>query len=253
MIDTHAHYDFDAFDECRQQVFQCLQQQGIKQVILPGVSPELWQKQLYVAEQYHCAFALGIHPWYVPEKLEEAFEQLQQTVEQNVKNDRLVAIGECGLDKLHPQYDKQLLMLKKQLEIAKYFKLPIILHCVKAHEELISILKQAKLPKAGVIHGFYGGEQLANRYIDLGFKLGIGPILLNQQAQKLHRTVENLSIEHFLIETDITSPKAEISTILAKTELSVTAITKQVASLQNISTVYAQERLFENALQLFEL
>ncbi|MEH6463163.1 MAG: TatD family hydrolase [Shewanella psychromarinicola] len=253
MIDTHAHLDMSAFDGDREQLFEAMHRSGITSVILPGVSVDQWQKQIQIAQQFDCFFSLGIHPWYVPENIDAAIIKLDAILQQHSKNKRLVAVGECGLDKLHHWSDKQLLLLDKQLALAKAYQLPVILHAVKAHQELLTMLAHFRLPKGGVVHGFYGNSDIAKRYISLGFKLGVGGLILNPSAKKLRETVVNLPLEHFLLETDSPSMAPFDHPQSRNTPLILPRVVSEIAFLKEKSTVCILEQLNSNALQLFDL
>jgi TatD DNase family protein len=253
MIDTHAHLDMSAFDDDREQLFEAMHRSGITSVILPGVSVDQWQKQIQIAQQFDCFFSLGIHPWYVPESIDAAIIKLDAILQQHSKNKRLVAVGECGLDKLHHWSDKQLLLLDKQLALAKAYQLPVILHAVKAHQELLTMLARFRLPKGGVVHGFYGNSDIAKRYISLGFKLGVGGLILNPSAKKLRETVVNLPLEHFLLETDSPSMAPFDHPQSRNTPLILPRVVSEIAFLKEKSTVCILEQLNSNALQLFDL
>ncbi|WP_137226269.1 TatD family hydrolase [Shewanella sp. MEBiC00475] len=253
MIDTHAHLDMAAFDDDRALVFDAMHHQGITSAIIPGVSVEQWQKQIQIAQQYDCYFSLGIHPWYVPDDIEAAIIQLDEVLQKYRGNKRLVAVGECGLDKLHHWSDKQLSLLEQQLLLAKTYRFPVILHAVKAHQELLAILGKMKLDRSGVVHGFYGNNDIAKRYIDLGFKLGIGALILNPNATKLRQTVTNLPLEHFLIETDSPSMPPFDHPKTRNTPLILSRIVSEIAFLKKKEIVCILEQLNKNAVQLFEL
>jgi TatD DNase family protein len=253
MIDTHAHLDMSAFDDDREQLFEAMQRSGITSVILPGVSVDQWQKQIQIAQQFDCFFSLGIHPWYVPENIDAAIIKLDAMLQQHSKNKRLVAVGECGLDKLHHWSNKQLLLLDKQLALAQAYQLPVILHAVKAHQELLTMLARFRLPKGGVVHGFYGNSDIAKRYISLGFKLGVGGLILNPSAKKLRETVVNLPLEHFLLETDSPSMAPFDHPQSRNTPLILPRVVSEIAYLKEKSTVCILEQLNSNALQLFDL
>ncbi|MGX9459835.1 TatD family hydrolase [Shewanella sp. A14] len=253
MIDTHAHLDMAVFDDDRAQLFDAMHQQGITSAIIPGVSVEQWPKQIRIAQQYDCYFALGIHPWYVPVDIDIAIIKLDTVLQQYRENKRLVAVGECGLDKLHHWSDKQLLLLEKQLYLAQFYQLPVILHAVKAHQELLTILKKMKLVRGGVVHGFYGNTDIAKQYIALGFKLGIGGLLLNPRAKKLREAVTNLPLEHFLLETDSPSMSPFDHPHTRNTPLILSRIVSEISFLKKKETVCILEQSNKNAVQLFEL
>ena len=253
MLDTHAHFDFDDFDHDRHILFQQMNQQGITNVIIPGVSPQHWAKQIAIANEYKSYFALGIHPWFVPDDIGYAMVELDLLVAHHRKHSKLVAIGECGLDKLKGDFDKQYALLESQLKMAQTYRLPIILHVVKAHEELLFLLKKYTNPKGGVIHGFYGNIQLANRYIALGYKLGIGGLIMNPAAKKLRETIVQISIEHLLVETDSPSMTPINSPSSRNSPLNIPVFVTEIALLQKKTTVLVAEQLDGNAAQLFEL
>jgi TatD DNase family protein len=253
IFDTHAHLDFEAFDHDRDELFNRMKNKNISKVLIPGVSPELWLKQLAVAQQYQCYFALGIHPWYLPANIDIALIELEQQIILNQTNPLFVAIGECGLDKLRPDFERQQALCEQQLQLAKKYQLPVILHGVKCHALLIELLAKAALTKGGVIHGFYGSVEVAKQYQKLGFKLGIGGLILNPAAQKLHKVVAELPLELFVIETDSPSMAPVSQLDKRNTPLILPLIIEKIAFLREISTVPILEQLNRNSLQLFEL
>jgi TatD DNase family protein len=116
---------------------------------------------------------------------------------------RVIAIGEIGLDFYSGRHhaNQQIAWLEAQFELAIDLELPVILHVRKAHEDVIRLLKRYPGLK-GVCHGFTGAPELAERYITLGFKLGIGGQVTFENAHRLHRTVRGLPLTAFLLETD---------------------------------------------------
>ncbi|WP_299788760.1 TatD family hydrolase [uncultured Shewanella sp.] len=254
IIDSHAHLDFPEFDSDRAELFDAMKRAGIESAIIPGVSPELWDRQIAVAKQFNCPYALGIHPWYCQSDSLTVFEALKSRVE-TVRDDKnLVAIGECGLDKIRKtNWQIQLTQFERQLQLAKELELPIILHVVKAHNEMLTLLKQYALPRGGVIHGFYGGAELANEYIRLGYKLGIGGLILNDRARKLKNCIASISLDSFLIETDSPSMAPENAIETRNTPLVLHSIVEEIANLKKKSNVLISEHAFLNTLQLFDL
>ncbi|MBR9726478.1 TatD family hydrolase [Shewanella intestini] len=249
MLDSHAHYDLPVFDDIRDAIFAELKRQGINKVILPGTDINQIDRQLQVAKQFDCGFGLGIHPWNVPDDIPKALCQLEHVIKQQLTQPNFVAIGECGLDKLRPNFAEQQALLVGQLQLAQKYDLPVILHCVKSHDLLLKALQSAQLNRKGVVHGFYGAPALALRYVKLGYKLGIGDLLLNHNAHKLKQTVETLPLETLLVETDTAQlPHDDINN-----GEKLHSIVKNIAQLQNISTVLAAKQLDMNALQLYDL
>lgn len=254
IIDSHAHLDFPEFDVDRAALFQSMKEVGIQTAIIPGVSPAHWDKQLQIAAQYACPYALGIHPWFCDEHFSNALSDLDKRINDSVHDPRFVAIGECGLDKLHKSnWQVQVKVLEHQLMLAESLNLPVILHVVKAHNEIMPLLKHYKLARAGVIHGFYGSIELANEYVKLGYKLGVGGLILNSDAKKLKACVTNISLNSILIETD--SPAMSPKSALEKrnTPHILPLIIDEIAKLRNKPSVLIREQMFDNTAQLFDL
>ena len=252
-FDAHAHLDFAEFDHDRDALFIEMNTRGIDKVLIPGVSPERWSRQLEIANQYQCYFGLGIHPWFIPSSIDEAITKLEQQINHNLINPLFVAIGECGLDKLRPNFPAQVELCLKQVLLAKKYHLPVILHAVKCHSELITLLNKTQLTHGGVIHGFYGSVEVAKQYQLLGFKLGIGGLLLNPMAKKLHHVVSELPLETFVIETDSPSMTPLNSPEKRNSPLILPSIIEKIAFLRKKSTVPILEQVNKNTLQLYEL
>ncbi|MGL5360269.1 MAG: TatD family hydrolase [Shewanella sp.] len=254
MLDTHAHLDFPEFDADRDEVVQRMREAGIDNLIIPGISPAHWPKQLAIAKQYQSYYALGIHPWCCPEELNLGISALTALVSERRLCPRFVAIGECGLDnRYRASWTQQLALFEAQLTLAKEVNLPVIVHCVQAHGAVLACLKSYSLAKGGVIHGFSGGPELARCYIQLGFKLGVGGLIMDPNAKKLQQTVSEIPFEHLLLETD--SPGMTPKNVMDKRNEPANAafFIQQIAHLQKKSSVLISEQLQWNAAQLFEL
>lgn len=211
MFDTHTHFDVADFDHDRQQLAVQAKAAGVDALVLIGFLAEgfprllktyLELKQLqHVPESY---FAPGLHPFYIEQHLPEHLDQLEQLLQQQ----DCVAIGEIGLDtflKQHKQADmfaKQQHFFAAQIELAKHYQKPILLHIRKAHAEVLAQLKQHKFKLGGIAHAFSGGVEEAKAFIKLGFKIGITGQVTNPNAKKLHQVIQAIGSEHLVIETD---------------------------------------------------
>ena len=136
--------------------------------------------------------SVGIHPWYLQDETENQLQALKKAVEDK----RVIAIGESGLDKLKgPSSDIQTDIFKQQTALSEATGLPMIIHCVKAYNELVELKKQAKPNQPWIIHGFRGKKELAMECIRHGFHLSFGA---NYQEEALMA----VPIERLFIETD---------------------------------------------------
>lgn len=141
--------------------------------------------------------SIGLHPWYAKlDQLELQMKYLRVLAKQsNVK-----FIGECGLDKLKGEpLVNQIVILKQQIELAEELNKPLILHCVKAFDELIALKKELDIKVPIIIHGFNKNEELGEKLLAKGFLLSFGKAVLNRKssAAKLIQKTDN-----FFLETD---------------------------------------------------
>jgi len=216
LTDSHCHLDFKELTPEQSNMpdsllAQCFNQQ-IHQIIVPAISPDNWQNVLALTQfnqeltNDKCkVFAcLGIHPWFL-DNLEQ--RHLSLLAEKVTKNRAvIIAIGETGLDaviaKQQNNLNKQLEFFEFQLQLAKQQQLPVIVHHRGTHSETIKLLKQVKVPRAGIIHAFSGSYQQACQYIDLGFKLGIGGTITYPRAKKTINAIKRLPLSSLVMETD---------------------------------------------------
>lgn len=115
-----------------------------------------------------------------------------------------MAVGEIGLDLYRddPQFDRQQALLEAQLRLAKRYDLPVILHSRRTHDKLAMLLKKHNLPRAGVVHGFAGSLQQAERFVQLGYKIGVGGTITYPRASKTRDVMARLPLSSLLLETD---------------------------------------------------
>ncbi len=193
-FDSHCHLnDIEQFPEKWAQANQNL----IFNCVVPGTAPEQWQ-QVITSLQPGCFAAIGIHPWFVNNP-ENQLVQLREAISQH----SIVAIGEIGLDFFfgrnpRPDRDLQIETFEQQLILAQQHNLPVIIHSVKAHQDILRLLKNSSV--TGVIHAFNSSLEIATQYLDAGFFLGIGPQL--KKSKKLQRVLQALPLDRLLLETD---------------------------------------------------
>ena len=166
-------------------------------------------------------YSIGLHPWYITADWKNEFEQLKHYAShQHVK-----AIGECGLDKLaDTDLELQQEVFVQQIQLANQINKPLLIHCVKAYDEVLLQLKQAQVP--AVFHGFNKSKELALQIIKAGHYLSFGKALLQPQMQEVLRIVPK---ERFFLETDDASVSIEM---LFKTAAAIFSIDEESLSLQ---------------------
>ncbi|PTP31805.1 deoxyribonuclease [Vibrio splendidus] len=208
LFDTHCHADFEAFeqgftpDQSIDSYLKEAKQAQVEKILIPSIGQSNWSKLDKIAKSYpNVYYALGFHPYFLEQANDEQLSDLRQLL--SSKNRQCVAIGECGLDFFFDvEREKQERFFIQQMELAKAFELPLIIHERKSYNRLIELLKQHKFTFGGVIHGFSGSEQQALSWIKLGFYIGVGGTITYPRAQKTRTTIAKLPLECLVLETD---------------------------------------------------
>lgn len=206
-IDTHCHLDAAEFDADRDAVREAARQVGVTCCVIPAVHAGHWPEVAQLAERHGDAYALGIHPLYVPRAQEADLLALDQTLQERVNDPRLVAVGEIGLDFFVPELctpdmrERQWFFYTAQLKLAQKHGLPVILHVRRSADLLLKGLRQCRI-SSGIAHAFNGSSQQAQAFVDMGFALGFGGTLTYERSLQLRRLACELPLSALVLETD---------------------------------------------------
>jgi TatD DNase family protein len=200
LIDSHCHLDFDVFDEDRNEVVSRAKNNGITDIIIPGVSSNNWSTiKSICSNNPHIHPCYGLHPYLADQHTNDDISNLIQWVNQN----HCVAIGECGLDYRKGQAEKetQMKFFELQLDIAINADLPVVIHSVRATEDVIkTVLKKPGL--RGMIHGYSGSYEQAMLLTEHGFFISLGGAVSYDHARKIRSVASRLPAFSLLLETD---------------------------------------------------
>lgn len=202
LIDSHVHLDDRRYDKDRERIIKDLEEDGIEIVLNIGVNLQSSIESVSMAEKYNRVYAVvGFHPHYSKEAEDSTLEILKSFT----NRDKVVAIGEIGLDYYHNHSPKdvQRKWFKRQLDLAKEVDLPVVIHSRDATQETFDILKEAQDGRLrGVLHCYSGSPEMAQEYIKLGFHISIaGPVTFNN-ARVLKEVAKTVPLDKLLIETD---------------------------------------------------
>ncbi|MBB2777928.1 UNVERIFIED_ORG: TatD DNase family protein [Comamonas terrigena] len=202
-IDTHCHLDAAEFSPDRTQVRAAARQAGVAHLVIPAVQRAHWAEVVALAHQHGDSYALGIHPLYTPQAQEGDIAALRHWLAQYRDDPHLVAVGEIGLDFFVPglEVERQLWFYEQQVQLAREFGLPVILHVRKSSDRLLKTLRATPVV-GGIAHAFNGSAQQAQAFIDLGFKLGFGGAVTYERALKLRELAARLPLDSLVLETD---------------------------------------------------
>lgn len=201
IFDTHAHYDDEAFDEDRESLLQGMKQHGVDCIVNIGANMQTSRNTVALTEQYDFIYgAVGVHPSDVYDMTEADIETLREWS----RLDKIVAIGEIGLDYHYPDTDKALQQkwFIRQLQLAREEKLPVVIHSRDAAADTLAIMQEHGRELGGVIHCFSYTKEMAAEYLKMGYYIGIGGVLTFKNAKKLVEAVEVIPPERLVLETD---------------------------------------------------
>lgn len=202
-VDTHCHFDFPPFTGDEVPSIERAARAGVDAIIVPAIEAAYFERVLDLARRHDALYAaLGLHPIVIEHHLDEHLDRLDAVLQTAEK--KLVAIGEIGLDlyRENPQFERQQTILDAQLRLAKRHDLPVILHSRRTHDKLAMHLKRIDLPRRGVVHGFSGSLQQAQRFIELGYHIGVGGTITYPRASKTRDVMAQLPLSALLLETD---------------------------------------------------
>lgn len=208
MIDTHCHFDAEEFDADRAEIARRCVAVGVDTIVIPGYVAAFWPRLFAVCNGFEHPRLLpapGLHPCYIEQHEEAQLDALEALM---AAHPQTVAVGEIGLDYFLPELKAQHLMrrqqyfFRSQLQIASRFGKPVLLHVRKAHADVLAILRAERFAGGGIVHAFSGGIEEARRYVDLGFRLGIGGPITYEQSRRLRTVVDQLPPEALVLETD---------------------------------------------------
>ena len=246
MIDTHAHILSEFYDDI-DELIEELKNKNIIKVINCADSIETSKEVLNIYNKYegYLLPAVGIHP-------ENIDNSNLKTIENIIKEHKVFAIGEIGLDYHYndENKDEQKEYFIKQLDLALKYDLPVIIHIREAMQECFDILKTRK--NKGIIHCFGGSVEMAREYIKLGYKLGIGGVLTFKNS-KLYEVIEKIDLKDIVLETDSPFLSPEPFRGKKNKPCNVLYVAKRIAEIKNISLEEVINTTTTTAKQIFDI
>jgi len=253
LIDSHAHIHFEDFEEGPETILQRAAEAGVGCLINVGTDLESSKQSLTLAKEFPQVFAVvGYHPHEA--KLMGAKEL--DAIRQLAGHEQVVAIGEIGLDYHydHSPRDVQQEVFRKQIQLAKELKLPIVIHCRDAFDDCLKILTEEQAWKGGgVFHCYTGDLTMAKRIVKKGFYISFSGIVTFKQAQDLQAVARDIPRDRFLIETDAPYLAPTPNRGKRNEPAYVRQVAEKVAELKGVSLADVERISARNAKDLFGL
>ena len=248
-IDTHCHLSSEFYSNIDDVILED-EKAGMSRVIASFCEVDTIDDVCTFINNYNIVYAtIGFHPDQASRYTDDDLLKLRKLC---LKYKKIVGIGEIGLDYHYGKEnrDEQIVLFKKQLDLARELELPVVIHSRDATKDTIDILKMYSLK--GVIHCFSGSLEIANEYIKMGFLLGIGGVVTFKNT-KLSLVVKEIPLESIVLETD--SPYLTPTPYRGSVNSSkyIPLIAEKVAEVKNISIAQVAFVTTNNALNLFDL
>ncbi|WP_339695593.1 TatD family hydrolase [uncultured Marixanthomonas sp.] len=251
LTDTHTHLYSDAFDEDRKQVMQRAIDAGVKRFFIPAIDSGHTEEMYELEKNYpdQVFLMMGLHPTSVKENYEEELAH----IEKQFKKRSFYAVGEIGIDLY---WDTSTLAIqqdafKRQLQMAKKHKLPIVIHCRDAFDEVFEVLESEKGDDLfGIFHCFTGTKEQAEQALSYNMKLGIGGVVTFKNG-KIDQFLNQIDLKHIVLETD--SPYLSPTPYRGKRNESsyLELICKKVAQLYNVTEEEIAKITTQNSKEIF--
>jgi len=203
ITDTHCHLYSEAFDDDREAMVQRALEAGVQRFFIPAIDSSYSEAMFALKKAYgtHVHLMMGLHPTSVKP---DTYKEELKLVEEHFKQRSFVAVGEIGIDLY---WDTSTLTIQQeafkfQIELAKQYELPIVIHCRESFDEIFEILEQEKGDDLyGVFHCFTGTREHAQKAIGYNMKLGIGGVVTFKNG-KIDQFLHEIDLEHIVLETD---------------------------------------------------
>ena len=256
LFDSHAHLDDEKFNIDREEIIEKIQKSEVKNLITAGYSIEGSKKAVELSKKYQFIYATcGISPNDIPKTESQLIEDINEIKKLVIKNKKIVAIGEIGLDYYWNKENKELQKKAfiKQIDLANELNLPIVIHTREAVSHTLEILKTNKVTKKGVFHCCPLNRELVKEALKLGFYISFaGPITFknSKNSEEIINMVPNNKI---LIETDSPYLAPEPIRGTRNNSLNVKYIAKKIAEVKQIPIEEIAQITFNNTNTIFNI
>jgi TatD DNase family protein len=253
IFETHAHYDDEAFNEDRDKLLLSMNENGIGRIVNVGSNLNSTRQSIELAHRYPFVYAAaGVHPNETAELNEENFLWL----EKQSQDEKVVAIGEIGLDYYwdEPDHDTQKKWFIRQLELARKIKKPVIIHSRDAAKDTYDIIESKNAGEiGGIVHCYSYSYQMALDYVRMGFYIGIGGVVTFKNGKKMKEVVEAVPLDRIVLETDSPYLSPEPNRGKRNSSLNLPYVAAKIAEIKNLTYDEVVETTRINACRVYRL
>lgn len=253
-FDTHVHYDDKQFDEDRDEILNKVYQSGVTRCINVGCNIETSIKAIEITKKYSFIYAMcGIHPSDVPQTEDKLWKDLDKIKELATEENKVVAIGEIGLDYHYDGFNKEMQQKAfiKQIDLANELNLPISIHTRDSIDDTIDIIRNHEMKNGGVLHCCPFNRELVRHALNKGLYIAFGGTCTFKNARNAKEIVKMVPLDKILIETD--SPYLAPDPYRGNRNDSsyLKYVVEKIAEFKNKSAEEIAKITYENAMKLF--
>ena len=248
-IDSHCHLLSTEYDDVDSEIKKAIKS-GVFKMIVNGYDVKSSKEAIVLSKKYNEIYAsVGIGP----ENIDDLNENYKEEIENIVKTEKIVSIGEIGLDYYWTKEnkEKQIEVFRNMLDIAKKYNLPVIVHCRDAFLDTYNILKEYGVK--GILHCYSGSIEMAKEFIKIGFLIGVGGIVTFKNAKTIKEVVKKIPISSISLETDSPYLSPEPNRGKKNNPSNLVYIARKIAELKEISIDDVINHTNSNIEALFDL
>ena len=247
LVDTHCHLFKEYYDDIDEVLDRALES-DVRAVIVNGTKIDDNKEVLELVSSYDMIYgALGLQP----QEIGDDWEKCLEYIEEHIDDDKIMAVGEIGLD-YHYECDRKLqkMIFRKQLDLAQKYNKPVIIHSRDAIKDTYDILKEYHL--RGIMHCYSGSVEMAHLFNKLGYYLGIGGVCTFKKASKIIDVIKKIPLEYIVLETDSPYLSPEPYRGRKNEPANVSVILKKICDIKDISYDDAAHMIYGNVITLFD-
>ena len=255
-FDTHAHYDDNKFNEDRELIIEKIQKEGVTKCLDVGCDVKSSIFAIELSKKYDFMYAIcGIQPCEIPQNEDELWKNMQEIKELVNKNNKVVAIGEIGLDYHYEGFDKELQKKAfiEQIKLANELNLPISIHTRDAIDDTINILRNNKIKSSGVLHCCPFNKELIKHGLEQGLYIAFGGTCTFKNSKNAREIIKDMPQEKILIETDSPYLAPDPVRGMRNDSGNLKYVVNKIAEFREETPENVAKYTYENAMRLFKI
>ena len=257
-FDSHSHYNDEKFDEDREEIIKDTYESGVTKFVCAGYNIESSLFSLELSKKYDFIYSIcGISPNDIPQSEEELWKDIAKITEivKENKSKKLVAIGEIGLDYYWNKENKELQKeaFEKQIDLANELELPIVIHSRDASVDIIEMIRNHKVNKAGIFHCCQPNQEMVRQALELGYYISFAGPITFKNSRNAPDVIKMVPLDRILIETDSPYLTPEPNRGKRNDCRNVKYVAQKIAELKNVPLEKIAKITYDNAKRIFEI